>query len=64
MHAGFHEGRGVHRADEVFWKADGAGFPGENRSCPLTVDGELTGIVVTFIDITERKPAATGPFNC
>lgn len=51
----FHEGTGVHRDDEVFWRADGTSFPVEYWSYPQIVNGEISGAVVTFIDITERK---------
>jgi diguanylate cyclase (GGDEF)-like protein/PAS domain S-box-containing protein len=51
----FHEGAGMHRDDEVFWRADGTSFPVEYWSYPQIVNGEISGAVVTFIDITERK---------
>lgn len=53
----FHDGSGVHRDDEVFWRADGTSFPVEYWSYPQMVNGEISGAVVTFIDITERKRA-------
>jgi PAS domain S-box-containing protein len=47
----------IHRvADEVFWRKDGTSFPVEYVSTPLRDErGELTGAVVSFIDITARK---------
>jgi diguanylate cyclase (GGDEF)-like protein/PAS domain S-box-containing protein len=51
------EGVGVHRDDEVFWRTDGKGFPVEYWSYPQITNGKITGAVVTFIDITERKQA-------
>ena len=51
----FREGKGVHVDDEVLWRADGNSFPAEYYSYPQIVDGEVSGAVVTFIDITERK---------
>ncbi|MBN1472239.1 MAG: diguanylate cyclase [Syntrophaceae bacterium] len=51
----FHEGTGMHRDDEVFWRADGTNFPVEYWSYPQIVNSEIFGAVVTFIDITERK---------
>ena len=51
------QGRGVHADDEVFWRADGSGFPVEYWSHPTLRDGQFVGAVVTFLDITERKQA-------
>ncbi|MEI6667761.1 MAG: CHASE domain-containing protein [Acidobacteriota bacterium] len=44
-------------AEDVFFRADGTSFPVEYRSHPLRVDGQLSGSLVTFLDITERKRA-------
>jgi PAS domain S-box-containing protein len=49
------EGRGVHADDEVLWRRDGTSFPSEYWSYPMRRDGELVGVVLTFIDITERR---------
>ncbi len=48
---------GAHRDDEVFWRADGSAIPVEYWSYPQIVNGEVTGAVVAFVDITERKEA-------
>ena len=48
-------GERVHADDEVFFRADGSSFPVEYWAHPIYRDGELTGAVTTFIDITERK---------
>lgn len=53
----FGEGKRVHVSDEVFWKADGTGFPVEYWSYPQIQDGMVTGAVVTFIDISDRLRA-------
>ncbi|MDX1410707.1 MAG: PAS domain S-box protein, partial [Nitrospirales bacterium] len=46
-----HEGN-----DEVFWRKDGTSFPAQYTSTPIKDDnGRLTGAVVTFLDITEKK---------
>ncbi|RJR40202.1 MAG: response regulator [Deltaproteobacteria bacterium] len=42
-------------AEEVFWKKDGTSFPVEARNNPIVEDGEITGAVVTFWDISERQ---------
>jgi PAS domain S-box-containing protein len=46
----------VHRADnEVFWRTDGSSLAVEYTSTPILEDGEITGAVVVFRDISERK---------
>jgi PAS domain S-box-containing protein len=40
---------------EVFWRKDGSSFPVEYSSYPVLDQGQVTGAVVTFVDITERK---------
>lgn len=42
-------------ANELFWRADGSSFPIEYLSTPIVEDNEVTGAVVVFHDITERK---------
>lgn len=55
IHETFRVGRGVHVNEEVFWKADGSSFPAEYRSFPIRREGEIVGLVVTFLDITEQR---------
>ncbi len=45
--------------DEVFWRKDGECFPVEFQVNPLREDGVITGAVVSFVDITERRQAQT-----
>ena len=46
----------VHRCDrDVFWRKDGTSFPVEYTSTPLLEDGTITGAVVIFKDISERR---------
>jgi PAS domain S-box-containing protein len=55
---------GTHIEDEVMWRADGSRFPAEYWSYPVLRDGELTGCVVTFVDISDRLchwKALSGP---
>ncbi|HPR38894.1 MAG TPA: diguanylate cyclase [Spirochaetota bacterium] len=47
-------GEVIHADDEVFWKADGTSFIAEYRSYPQIVEGRITGLVVSFHDVTER----------
>ena len=57
IYMGLRDGE-VHRVDdEVFWRKDGTSFPVEYTSTPIREDGEVTGAVVTFTDVTERKKA-------
>lgn len=47
----------IHADDEVLWRSDGACFPVEYWAHPQLRNGIVTGAVVTFLDITERKQA-------
>jgi len=51
----FLKGEGSHVDGEVFWRADGTSFDVEYYSYPQIKNGEITGAVVTFMDISERK---------
>jgi PAS domain S-box-containing protein len=42
---------------DVLWRADGTSFSAEYSSYPIIEDGVITGAVVTFTDISERKRA-------
>ena len=53
----FRTGRICHVDDEIFWRADGTGFPVEYSSYPILHAGNLIGAVVLFSDITKRKEA-------
>jgi PAS domain S-box-containing protein len=53
----FRKQESSHVDDEVFWRADGASFPVEYDSRPVFEGETVTGAVVTFTDITERKRA-------
>jgi len=63
VYAAFKDGK-VHRVDdEVFWRKDGSSFPVEYTSTPILESGKLTGAVVVFWDITERKQAEDALHN-
>lgn len=49
------ENKRTHDDSEVFWRKDGAGFPVEYRAFPIEEEGKAIGVVITFLDITERK---------
>ena len=48
-------GETAHADDELHWRADGTSFPVEYWSRPIVRQGEITGAVVSFMDVTERK---------
>ncbi|HEX2210276.1 MAG TPA: response regulator [Longimicrobium sp.] len=41
--------------DASFRRADGSSFPVEYASTPIVEEGQITGAVVTFRDVTERR---------
>ena len=48
----------IHRCEsEVFWRKDGTGFPVEYISTSIQSNGVITGVVIVFHDIAERKLA-------
>jgi two-component system NtrC family sensor kinase len=51
----YQRGKGVHIDDEVFWRKDGTPFPVEYWSFPVVEGGVVTGAVLAFIDISERR---------
>ena len=57
LHRAFRTGEDYRVVEEVFWRKDGSSFPVECTSRPLVEEGEVTGTVVTFFDLTERKRA-------
>lgn len=55
IYAALSDGK-VHRVDdEVFWHVDGSSVQVEYTSTPMFDDGEITGVVVVFRDISARK---------
>ncbi|MFH1748922.1 MAG: PAS domain S-box protein [Planctomycetota bacterium] len=52
-----HEDVVQHIGDETFHRRDGGSFPVEFVSSPIREHGELTGTVVVFRDISERRRA-------
>ncbi|SDY36988.1 PAS domain S-box-containing protein [Modestobacter sp. DSM 44400] len=50
-------GRTVVADDEVYWRADGRPVPVELVAVPTVEDGEVTGVVVSFRDLTARLAA-------
>jgi PAS domain S-box-containing protein len=48
-------GRGMRVDDEVLWRRDGSSFPVEYSAYPLVEEGTITGAVIAFNDITQRR---------
>ena len=57
QHAAYTEGLACRVDDEVLWRKDGSCFPAEYVGRPLIKDGEVTGAIITFRDISERRAA-------
>lgn len=45
----------IRMRDEVFWRKDGTAIPVEYSANPLLEDGSISGMVVAFQDVTERR---------
>ncbi len=52
-----HDGKTRRAGDEAFWRKDGTVLEVEYITTPIFEDGAMSGAVVTFQDITERKRA-------
>ena len=50
-------GDSVHSHDDVFFRLDGTPVPVEYWGTPILKDGQVQGLICTFLDITERKHA-------
>ncbi|MCP4700379.1 MAG: response regulator [Gammaproteobacteria bacterium] len=53
------DGKARRGEDEVFWRKDGVSFPVEYIATPIRKERQMTGIVVSFRDISERKKNET-----
>lgn len=58
VHRALTGGRTVVADDEVFWRADGTPVPVELIAVPTVEDGAVTGVIVSFRDLSERRAAA------
>jgi signal transduction histidine kinase len=45
----------IRMRDEVFWRHDGTAIPVEYSANPLVQDGHISGMVVAFQDVSERR---------
>ncbi len=57
IHETLMSGTGCKIDHEVYWRKDGIAFPVEYSSFPVIEQEQITGAVVVFVDITERKRA-------
>lgn len=57
LHNGYKSGAVCRGDSEWFWRSDGSCFPVEYICTPVQEGDELTGAVVVFQDITQRKQA-------
>lgn len=57
IYSAFREGKSCRLDDDVLWRADGSSFYAEYSSYPIFDHGHITGAVVTFVDVGERKHA-------
>jgi PAS domain S-box-containing protein len=48
-------GESIRMRDEVFWRQDGSAFPVEYSANPLLEEGRISGMVVAFQDVSERR---------
>jgi PAS domain S-box-containing protein/putative nucleotidyltransferase with HDIG domain len=54
FHATLQDGK-VRGLEGVFWRHDDTCFPAEGNSTAITEDGQISGAVITFWDISERR---------
>jgi two-component system sensor histidine kinase VicK len=45
----------IRTRDEVFWRSDGTAVPVEYSASPLIENGQVSGMVVAFQDVSERR---------
>jgi len=50
-----HRCEAIRMRDEVFWRQGGTSFPVDYSASPLLEDGRISGMVVAFQDISERR---------
>jgi PAS domain S-box-containing protein len=55
IYRSFRDGSSVHSDDDVFWRADGQPVPVEYWASPVRTESGISGAVVAFMDIGERK---------
>ena len=57
IYQAFRHGARTHVVDEVLWRTDGTSFSAEYWAYPICRRDRIVGLVVTFMDITDRRRA-------
>jgi PAS domain S-box-containing protein len=57
IYAAFKDGAVHHIDNDIFWRKDGTSFPVSFTSTPIRQSDKITGAVVVFKDVAERKQA-------
>jgi PAS domain S-box-containing protein len=57
-HDALRQGRAVRMDSEVYWHADGHAVPVMYAIHPIVADGQTTGAVTSFVDVSEQRAAA------
>jgi two-component system CheB/CheR fusion protein len=57
IHGVLFTGEGTHSDNGTLWRADGTSFTSEYWSYPIRSGAQVVGIVITFLDVTDRKRA-------
>jgi two-component system, OmpR family, sensor histidine kinase VicK len=52
---GMRRNEAIRMRDEVFWRQDGTAIPVEYSASPLIEDGQISGMVIAFQDVSERR---------
>jgi two-component system, OmpR family, sensor histidine kinase VicK len=55
IHATLHRHSPLRVRNEVFWRRDGISIPVEYVVCPMVDGGKVTGAVIAYQDVTERR---------
>lgn len=48
----------IRTQNEIFWRKDSTTMPVDYSACPMIEDGQITGMVVAFQDVSERQRLA------
>ncbi|HVT42898.1 MAG TPA: PAS domain S-box protein [Thermoanaerobaculia bacterium] len=48
-------GRPIRLPDDLLWRRDGTPFPVDVTASPILENGKITGVVASFLDLTEKR---------
>ena len=57
IHETLQGAKGCKVDNEVYWRKDGTAFPAEYSTFPVVEQAKITGAVIAFLDISDRKRA-------